>query len=148
MNALLALATLILLVGSSWAEGTKFSVKTTAARNLIQFVSEAPLERIVGRTDEVTGDVTVDLSDLAGPGSGTIRVPLGNLDTGLSLRNEHMRQNHLETSKYPEVVWRITEFVSADPPGILSGGTSSTLIRGELELHGVTKEYEILGQLS
>jgi len=148
MKALLALATLILISGSCWAEGTKFSVKTTEARNTIQFVSDAPLERIVGRTDEGSGEITLDLSDIAGSASGTIRVPLGKLDTGLSLRNEHMRQNHLETGKYPEVVFRIREFISADPPAIIGGGSASTLIKGELELHGVKKDYEILGQLN
>jgi polyisoprenoid-binding protein YceI len=94
MIALLAVATLFALSSSAWAEGTKFSVKTTDAKNTIQFISDAPLEKIVGKTPEVLGDVTLDLTNLKAAASGTIRVPLGKLDTGLSLRNEHMRTNH------------------------------------------------------
>jgi polyisoprenoid-binding protein YceI len=54
----------------------------------------------------------------------------------------------LETKKFPEVIFTIEAITSADPVSIAAGGTASTLVRGELELHGVKKEYEILGRLS
>ncbi|MCB9357653.1 MAG: YceI family protein [Calditrichaeota bacterium] len=142
------LALLLLSCVPLRAEVTEFLVKTTDARQLIQFVSEAPLEKIVGRTREVRGKVTLDLSNLRNAAKGTITVPLEGLDTGLSLRNQHMRTNHLHTETYPEVQFALKRIVSADPADISRGGTASVLLEGELTLHGVARVYEILGTLS
>lgn len=144
----LLIATQFVLIGSCYAEHTDFSVKTTGATQMVQFVSDAPLERIVGRTSDVTGNLSVDLTNLSTNASGSIRVNLQTLDTGLSVRNQHMRENHLHTSAYPEAVFTIRSIVSADPANISGGGTATTLLRGDLELHGVKKEYEMLGQIN
>lgn len=141
-------ATLFLLLGSCLAENTNFSLQTTGAKQLVQFVSDAPLERIVGRADESRGSVSLDLADLTSGASGSVTVNLKTFDTGLSLRNQHMRENHLHTGEYPEAVFTINSIASADPRNIAGGGTAITLLRGQLDLHGVKKEYEILGSLS
>lgn len=142
------LVPLLLYSGAVRAEGTEFSVKTTNPKNLVQFVSNAPLEKIVGRTRDVSGKVTLDLSNLKSGAKGTIRVSLKELDTGLSLRNEHMRVNHLDTKSYPDAVFTVKDIFSADPTNISGGGTAAILVQGDLDLHGVRREYEILGSLT
>ena len=147
MKLSLSLATLFVLFSSSLAENTNFLLKTTGAKQLVQFVSDAPLEKIVGRAEEISGGVALDLSNLASRASGSIHVNLKELDTGLSLRNQHMRENHLHTDEFPEATFTITSIVTAEPPNISGGGTATTLLRGKLDLHGVTKDYEIMGTL-
>ena len=147
MKLSLLVATLFVLYGSSYAENTNFLLKTTGAKQLVQFVSDAPLEKIVGRAEEVSGGVALDLTNLASNASGSIHVNLKELDTGLSLRNQHMRENHLHTNEFPEAIFTITSIVTAEPANISGGGTATTLLRGQLDLHGVKKDYEIMGKI-
>lgn len=148
MKLRLLVATLLTLIGSSLAENTNFQLETTGGKQLVQFISDAPLEKIVGRTSAASGSLSLDLSSLTTGAGGTIRVDLRELDTGLSLRNQHMRENHLHTNEYPHAVFTVTSVVSAEPSNISGGGTAHTLLRGELELHGVKKQYEMLGTIS
>ncbi len=148
MRLTLLVASLFALIGTSLAENTNFLVKTTGAKQTVQFVSDAPLEKIVGKASDVSGKISVDLANLASGASGSIRVNLKSLDTGLSLRNQHMRENHLHTNEFPDAVFTITSIISAEPANISAGGTANTLVRGQLELHGVKKQYEMLGQIA
>lgn len=77
---------------------------------------------------------------------GTLRVPLDTLDTGISLRNAHMRDNYLETGKGPDFSHaRLTDItldraVAADEGGRTPFGAQLTLhgvqraVRGEVTL--------------
>jgi polyisoprenoid-binding protein YceI len=55
-----------------------------------------------------------------------IEIPLDSLDTGIALRNEHMKTKHLETSKYPNAI--VTDAKGKDGKGTAN-----------LEVHGVKK---------
>ncbi|MBN2000909.1 YceI family protein, partial [candidate division KSB1 bacterium] len=63
------------------------------------------------------------------------------LDTGIGLRNRHMRDNYLETKKYP-----VAEFkgmvVQVDS---LNNAAFSVRTKGSFKLHGVEKTLEIYG---
>lgn len=63
----------------------------------------------------------------------TITVPLGALDTGIALRNSHMKDKYLEVGKYPNAVLVVPKTSAGYPNG---GSNNST---GNLTLHGVTK---------
>ena len=118
MTAALLLAFLLTLTSPVWAEGTKFLAHRTDPGNTIEFVSNAPLEKIVGRVHSVSAEVTVDLSNLKSGAKGKVTVPLDEFDTGLSRRNDHLRVNHLETDKFPEAVFLLDGISSADPVNI------------------------------
>ncbi|MES2963893.1 MAG: YceI family protein, partial [Bdellovibrionota bacterium] len=55
-----------------------------------------------------------------------IEIPLDTLDTGIALRNEHMKTKHLETAKYPNAI--VTDAKGKDGKGTAN-----------LEVHGVKK---------
>jgi polyisoprenoid-binding protein YceI len=148
MKPLILIATLILLTGSGLAENTKFSLQATGGKQLVQFVSNAALEKIVGRASEMNGTISLDLRNLTSGATGSVAVDMRTLDTGLSLRNQHMRTNHLNTEEYPFSTFTIKSIVSAEPADIFAGGTANTLLRGTLELRGVAKDYEMLGTMT
>ncbi len=105
--------------------------------NLVTFTSDAPLEQVVGKTHMVTGYVS--LPDGTLPGQAEIHLDLASLDTGLSFRNKHMRENHLETQIFPEAVFTLHSLII--PGGTLSPGDRTAVkVSGELALHGVTRE--------
>jgi polyisoprenoid-binding protein YceI len=63
----------------------------------------------------------------------TVTVPLNTLDTGIGLRNSHMKDKYLETGKYPNAVL----VVPKSSVGFPNPGSKETT--GNLTLHGVTK---------
>jgi hypothetical protein len=82
------------------AKQLNFVVDDEKKRDSISFTSDAPIELIVGKTSAVKGKISVDESmDLSKPFTATFDVDLASIDTGIPLRNEHMRDNFLETKK-------------------------------------------------
>ena len=65
-----------------------------------------------------------------------VSVPLATLDTGIEVRNRHMREKYLETDKYPNATL-LVERSSIKLPA--EGATVQGSGRGEMTLHGKTK---------
>lgn len=82
---------------------------------------------IEGKGGKVTGSLTMK----DGKSSGTFEVNLNDFDTGIALRNEHMKKQYLETDTYP-----IAKFI-LDPIIIPKDGKFNW--SGNMTLHGVTK---------
>ncbi|AKT36109.1 YceI family protein [Chondromyces crocatus] len=80
---------------------------------------------IVGKSDEVRVSDTAD--------SVTIVIPLAKLDTGIELRNKHMKEKYLEVGKFPNAKLIVTKAAIGYPA---VGGGEAT---GQLDLHGQTK---------
>ena len=89
------------------------------------------------KTNALSGSMSANASRSTAL-DGSLAVDLHTLDTGISLRNEHLRQQYLEVDKAPEygqaVLTNIElQGVNRDAP---QGKGSFT---GSLALHGVTK---------
>jgi polyisoprenoid-binding protein YceI len=134
---ILASGMLILPVGILHAG--EYHVDTTARRQ-VTFVSHAPLENFEGTTSRIDGYALIPSGDLQ-PGTGYdssqfyFEVDLNALDTGIGLRNRHMRENYLETEKYPfaQYAGRVSE-VRQTSDTSLQVATS-----GDLTIHGVNR---------
>jgi len=84
------------------------------------------------KTKNVTGEVGTAL-DSSGAVPGTVKVDLQTLETGIGLRDRHMRDNYLEVGKGPE-------FASAAIEGIrIDRKKGKTPFNGTLLLHGQRK---------
>jgi polyisoprenoid-binding protein YceI len=135
----------LLILGQAVAQAEIKTFRTAPrdTRNLVQFISDAPMEKVVGKTHDVTGTLDLNLAEVAATTSGTFEVDLRTLDTGIGLRNKHMRKDHLETDKFPKATFTLQRFVSADRPTLGPGETANVVAEGELALHGVTKVYQV-----
>ncbi len=87
--------------------------------------------RIEGRMEPLTA-VKTEWKD--GRFSGTYRIPVTSLDSGISLRDKHAKEKYLETEKFPDA-----EYILEGCP--LKVG--ETDCGGNLTLHGVTKPVTI-----
>jgi polyisoprenoid-binding protein YceI len=78
------------------------------------------------------------------------KLSLLQLDTGIGLRNKHLRENYLHTEKFPDATLIITSV--ADLPAQMAGtAPGKSAFVGDLELHGVKKTpmesvYQIKGK--
>ena len=108
----------------------------------VRFTLDAPLDSIVGVTDAVSGSAHFDPETGAISG-GRFTVDLGTFRTGISLRDEDLREEFFEVSKFPNAileVQRIERKSEGKPPlGQIEQGTAvATLL-----LHGVDRPVRI-----
>ena len=128
-----ALSGLAALGLTALAAATKYAVPTDekfAAQNVFTIENETAIENFTGRTNKVSG--TVEFDAAAKTGSATITVDGASIDTGVALRNEHMRSGDwFNFDKNPEV-----KFVTTS---VKNTGGDKYSITGNLTLNGITK---------
>ncbi|MEE2757756.1 MAG: YceI family protein [Myxococcota bacterium] len=105
----------------------------------IQFISDAPMERIEG-TAPATGEFNIDKQSL-GSITGKASVSVAGMKTGNDQRDEHLRSDTwLDEKQFPEITFVIK---SASANGELKKdkdvSTGTVTLNGDLSLHGVTK---------
>jgi polyisoprenoid-binding protein YceI len=140
----LALTSLILaaLSREGAAAPASFQILPGAAGNLVSFVSKAPLETVEGKTGQVSGWVEVDPADLVAGCRVEVTVDLASLDTGIGKRNQHMRENHLETDRFPQAVFS-ADSLSGAPARLEPGAPAAFTLVGDFSLHGVTRRIAV-----
>ena len=81
------------------------------------------------KTKSLSGDVT-PASDEQGAVRGVLKVELQTLETGIGVRDRHMKENYLEVAKGPEFATAIIDDIRVEK---LEG---KTVFTGMLSLHG------------
>jgi len=136
-------AVVILVLSCQGVGAQEYEVDLTR-ENRVSFLSDAQLEDFEGVTDRVDGFVFLEGEGLVGGTDLAVsefffEVDLASLDTGLGLRNRHMRENYLETEEYP-----FASFSGRIQALERTGEVSfSAQVRGELSIHGVSQVREI-----
>jgi polyisoprenoid-binding protein YceI len=88
--------------------------------------------RIEGKTNELAFQETAD--------GYTFTVPLAKLDTGIALRNKHMREKYLEVEKYPDAVLVVPRKALTLPE---DGKSSNGTVEGDLTIHGKSRRIPV-----
>ncbi len=132
-----ALALLAVLAGT--APAATFAVRPGGDTKVV-FTSKAPVETFEGRTDQMQGTVTVDPAAVGDSVTVHLEVDLASLDTGKKLRNKHMRENHLETEKYPKAIF--DGAVVRGGAKLEAGKRTAFEVDGTFTLHGVSRRLK------
>jgi polyisoprenoid-binding protein YceI len=100
----------------------------------------------VGRTEAVTGSVTVE-GDANGAQltAGTLTVDTTTIQSDESRRDNRLRNEGLETDQFPTATFTVTQPVEV-PAAALAGTPTDVTLVGDLTLHGVRKSVEIPAQ--
>ena len=129
----LALSSITAVGITAFAAATKYTVPTDekfAAQNVFTIENETAIENFTARTNKVSG--SVDFDSEAKTGSATIIVNGASIDTGVALRNEHMRSGDwFNFDKNPEVKFVTTK--------IRNTSGDKYRVSGNLTLNGITK---------
>ena len=92
-------------------------------------------------TSSLSGVLRPSASDAAAF-SGELRVDLATLDTGIDLRNRHLRDDYLEVERGPDFRQAVLSGIVLGEPPPAGGGRSRTRFSGFLALHGVRRAIE------
>lgn len=129
--------TALLLIGMLLVKSTAAQVYV-AENGYVEFVSNAPLLEFKGKSNNLTGmiDFEKNLVDFY--------VDLNTIDTGINLRNRHMRESYLETEKYP-----FAEFTGAlnSEFDVENNDEQEVSVQGTFKIHGIEKDMMISGTL-
>ena len=137
-------ALLYLILSSIVLAGTTtFYAQDKVRRNVMRFESHAPLETIVGITNQITGDIRVDPTNIKDGTSAKFEVNLASMKTGIDLRDEHVRDKYLETEKFPKAVFTFDKIISTSKDTLADRETIDLVAEGTFDLHGVKRKEQM-----
>lgn len=128
-----------------WASGSVAStVDLSKGESRVEFlaVGKPSALKIRGTGGPLLGKVGISDQGV----SGTIDMDLNTLDTGIGLRNTHMKEKYLQTSKFPRAQLSLKKVNL--PSGWLKPGQKLEAVdfEGVLNLHGIEKP--VFGKLN
>ncbi|MCB9457002.1 MAG: YceI family protein [Anaerolineaceae bacterium] len=95
---------------------------------------------VVGKTDQVAGDVLIDTANPAGSELGTIRINARTLATDNNFRNSAIRSEILESSRAEyEFIDFVPTSLSGLPESIEVGQTVTFQVTGDLTIRTITR---------
>lgn len=126
---------LFLFCYSTLVSGQAFYTET----GNVVFISKAPLSEFEGESSNLNGLVDLDKNLL------DFFLDLNTLDTGIGLRDRHMRENYLETEQFP-----FAEFTGKmdDLPELVMGEKVPVKALGKFTIHGIERDMEVNGFLT
>jgi polyisoprenoid-binding protein YceI len=119
--------------------GKVFSQVFKTEKGNVEFLSKASLNEFTGKSSDLNGLVDLDKNLL------DFFIDLNTLKTGIGLRDRHMRENYLETKKYPyaEFTGKIASEIK-----LTKGQSKDVTAKGKFKIHGVEREIEVPGKLT
>ena len=97
----------------------------------------------VGRTDAVTGSITIETAGSTSTlTAGTLTVDTTSITSDKPQRDDRLKREGLQTDTYPTATFTLTKPV-AIPAAALTGTASDVTLTGDLTLHGVKKSVDI-----
>ena len=133
---------LLLLLGPVPAVAATFVV-VPGGENHVAFVSKAAMEKFEGKTRRLAGRIEVDPDRIGDSAQVHFEVDLTTLDTGIARRNQHMRDNHLETARFPKAVFDGVAILGSDAPALRPGAPTTLDVEGTFTLHGVSRRVRL-----
>lgn len=129
---------------------TKFIIDDPMGRNVVQVMSVAPLEAILVRTTDITGEILIDTDNILEQPSVSLSVPVESLDTGVPLMNEVLRSDRwLDAAKFPKIVFNLLRVLTPTTPTALRDGVPTAIeVEGTFEFHGTAKTYVVPGEIT
>jgi len=126
----------------------EFKIDDAWGRDTVQFRTSAPLEEIVGTTNEVTGVLKGDPKNLAGPAtSARIEVALNTIKTGIGMRDGAVAKA-LGAEKNPVAVFTLEKLKTASANALEPNVPVDAVGDGWLELNGARRKVDVAAKLT
>ena len=134
---------IIILTFPFMLQATEFQVNKSK-ENLVKITSETSIESFEGVTNDIDGYLFYESETDLQNSKIYFEINLNTLDTGIGLRNRHMREAYLETDKYKYTYFdaKITKITKISNSEYIIEGT------GIIFIHGVNKQIVLSGTLN
>lgn len=118
------------------------AVTLEAAKGKIEFlaIGRPSAIKIKGQGKGPTGDLKFVKAAEGYTLDGVAQVDLSSFDTGISMRDRHMKEKYLEVEKFGEAK---LSFKSAKIPAEIVNGQGTIEVPAELELHGKKNPVQV-----
>lgn len=122
------------------ASGVKrVTLSDRVGKNQFTWSSDAPLEKIEGTTEGISGSLTINPKNPTTV-RGTITAKVATMKSGNQMRDDHIRNaTWLNAAKYPDITFVASSISNAK----VSGNKLTADITGSFTMHGVTKTMTI-----
>jgi polyisoprenoid-binding protein YceI len=128
---------------------TTFVVDDPMTRNAVMVASRAPLETILVRTNDVTGEIEVDPANLTDAPRVVFAVPVASLDTGIPLMNDVMLGDRwLDAARHPTIRFSLTRVTSPSRARFVDRETIPIHGEGTLELRGASHMVPVFADVT
>lgn len=130
--------------------GNAFVIDDPMNRNSVTFKSTAPLEDIVGVSNQVSGKLFFDPMKPDAGGSGMLTVPVASLGTGIPLRDEHLASaGWLDAGGNPNISFTIVEVKDIKPLKVTAEAkTFNVTAVGDFSLKGQTRRISVPARIT
>jgi polyisoprenoid-binding protein YceI len=115
----------------------------SGAHGKVRFKVEGPLDDVQGETRAVSGRLELDPASWASGGKAAVQVPLESLRTGIDQRDADMREQFLQTDRYPRALLLVDKIERPSAASLAPGGTVEGEAFGSFELHGVRRAVRL-----
>ncbi|MEX2568269.1 MAG: YceI family protein [Cyclobacteriaceae bacterium] len=123
---------LLVLLWSNMVFGQKYF----SDQNHVSFFSEAPLENIEAHTYNTRSIFDLETGKIA------FTIPIRTFEFEKSLMQQHFNEKFMESDKYPRAKFSgVVENYHKDQ------GIQEVEAKGEIEIHGITKEISVPGEM-
>ncbi len=140
-KTLLLFAALLFVMGLGYATESQVD---KSQKNLVKFISDAPIEDFSGTTEKIDGYVSWEGNDPLQKSEIYFEVDLASIDTGIGLRNRHMREHYLETEKYPRAEYT-GKLTSAEKQ---AETVYKVTTEGKMTIHGIENPFSAAGTVT
>jgi polyisoprenoid-binding protein YceI len=130
---------LITLACSLQLSAAVYTLDATKKSDTVQFRSQAMLEVVEGMTTQALGSFRFDPSNLTDSVTGIIQVDLRTIETGIKMRDQHMRDNYLEASKFPHAYFQVVSVVGL-PAAWKPDSVYALTANGYFYIHGFKRK--------
>lgn len=146
MKAIIRLLIVGVLISTSIAQSEVKNFIIDDRRNHAEFKSRAPVENVTGITNNVTGTLSFDPTDLSLPVKATVKVDLRTLKTGIDARDGHMYgETYLHTEVFPFAIFEIDTPIVSNVKSMTKYEPIEVTLTGKFTLKGVTQEVTLTG---
>lgn len=121
--------------------GRKLYRVTPGKNQKVRFDARTNVETYSGETSDITGEIQVDPERPGDAPTARFEVNAASFLTGNSSRDSNMRRGHLQTDRFPKIVFTLESLdapLTGIPPLTLNKPLTGTG-RGTLSLHGIEK---------
>ncbi len=126
----------------------QFTVDDAWGRDTVEFRTTAPMEDIIGTTNQVTGFLKADPKNLAGPGTAArLEVNLASFKTGIEMRDGHVAKA-LGADRTPVAIFTLERIKSSSAASLDTNAPVDVVGEGTFELKGVKKKIEVAARVT